>query len=35
MYRIIPLHSRDYFKTISIQINLPTDESNARNEVGY
>ena len=32
---IIPLHSRDYLKKISIQINVATDEGNGRNEIGY
>ena len=35
MDHIIPLHSRDYLKKISIQINVATDESNGRNEIGH
>ena len=35
MYHIIPLHSRDYLKKISIQINVATDEGNGRNEIGH
>ena len=34
MYQIIPLHSRDYLKKTSIKINVATDESNSRNEIG-
>ena len=31
----VPLHSRDYLKKISIQINVATDEGNGRNEIGH
>ena len=33
MYQFIPLHSCDYFKKVSIKINVATDESNSRNEI--
>ena len=32
-YYIIPLHSCDYLKKLSIQINAATDEGNGRNEI--
>ena len=35
MYQIIPRHSCDYLKKISIQINVATGEGNSRNEIGY
>ena len=35
MYQIIPLHSRDYLKKISIKINVVTDEGNNQNEIGH
>ena len=35
MYQIISLHSRDYLKKTSININVATDESNNRNEIGH
>ena len=31
----IYIHSRDYLKKISIQINVATDEGNGRNEIGH
>ena len=33
MYQLIPLHSCDYLKKISIQINVATEEGNIRNEM--
>ena len=35
MHQIIPLHSRDYLKKLSIKINVATDEGNTRNEIGH
>ena len=35
MYQIIPLHSRDYLKKISVKINVATHEGNSRNEIGH
>ena len=34
-YHIIPLHSRDYLKKTSIQINVATDKGNSQNEIGH
>ena len=33
MYQLIPLHSCDYLKKISIKTNVATDEGNSRNEM--
>ena len=33
MYQLTPLHSCDYLKKISIQINVATEEGNIRNEM--
>ena len=33
MYQVIPLHSCDYLKKISIKINVVIDEGNSRNEM--
>ena len=33
MYQLIPLHSSDYLKKLSSQINVATDEDNGRNEM--
>ena len=33
MYQFITLHSCDYLKNISIEINVATDEGNSRNEM--
>ena len=35
MYQFIPLHSCDYFKKISVKINVVTNEGNSRNEIGH
>ena len=33
MYQLIPLHSCDYLKKLSIQIKVGTDEGNSPNEM--
>ena len=33
IYQLITLHSCDYLKRLSIQINVATDEGNSRNEM--
>ena len=33
MYQLIPLHSCDYLKKLSIRVNVATDEGNDRNEM--
>ena len=35
MYQIIPLHSGDYLKKISVKRNMETDEGNSWNEIGH
>ena len=35
MYQIIPLHSCDYLKKVSIKINVATDKGNSQNEIGH
>ena len=35
MYQIIPLHSCDYVKKVSIKINMATDEGDSRNEIEH
>ena len=35
MYQLIPLHSWDYLKKLSIQINLATDKGNIQNEMWH
>ena len=35
MYQLIPLHSCDYLKKLSIQIKVATDEGNSRNEMWH
>ena len=35
MYQYIPLHSCNYLKKVSIQINVATDEGKSRNEIGH
>ena len=35
MYQIIPLHSCDYLKKVSIKINMATDEGDSRNEIEH
>ena len=35
MYQLILLHSYDYLKKLSIQINVATDEGNSQNEMWH
>ena len=35
MYQIIPLHSRDYLKKTSVNINVANGEGNSPNEIGH
>ena len=35
MYQLIPLHSCDYLKKLSIRVNVATDKGNDRNEMWH
>ena len=35
MYQLIPLHSFDYLKKISLKTNVVTDEANGRNVIWH